>query len=210
VDGVAGWRGSDGAASAAFWIVGEFNTTPPVGTSVDATVIDASGATIARGSAQPSGRSALIALTASNAAPGTYTVRVRSEGSSTTSATVKLPESPQAGGVLLIRRGPSTGNKDMPTADRRFRRSEHLRVEIPSHSTATPTARLLDRNGKPLAVPVTGAVRVDPDGTRWHTAQLSLAPLAVGDYIVEIATESGGSGESGASNRTLIAFRIVL
>jgi hypothetical protein len=35
-----------------------------------------------------------------------------------------------------------------------------------------------------LAVPMTASVRADIDGTRWQVAQLALAPLAPGDYIV--------------------------
>ena len=88
----------------------------------------------------------------------------------------------------------------MPTADLRFRRNEQLRVEIPVSATDPLTARLLDRTGKPLAVPVTAAMRDDADGSRWATAQLALAPLAPGDYAIELA-----SGD----NRMIAAFRVV-
>ena len=71
---------------------------------------------------------------------------------------------------------------------------------MPTASSDPVTARLLDRSGKPLAVPVTAALRDDGDGSRWRTAQLTLAPLAVGDYVIEIA-----SGEQ----RMLSSFRIV-
>ena len=91
----------------------------------------------------------------------------------------------------------------MATADLRFRRSEHIRVEVPSVSPAV-SARLLDRTGKVLAVPLTAAVREDADGSRWQTAEVALAPLAVGDYVIELA---GGAG--GERKRTLVAFRIV-
>lgn len=53
-----------------------------------------------------------------------------------------------------------------------------------------------------MAIPVTAAVRDETDGSLWVTAQLALAPLAVGDYIIELTTGAGGS-------RTLQAFRIV-
>jgi hypothetical protein len=42
-------------------------------------------------------------------------------------------------------------------------------------------------------------MREESDGSRWVTAQLALAPLAAGDYIVEFAN---------GSMRTLAAFRI--
>jgi len=54
--------------------------------------------------------------------------------------------------------------------------------------------------GKPLSIPVTGAVRDDADGSRWQSAELALAPLAPGDYLVELAAGNG---------RTLVAFRVI-
>ena len=57
-----------------------------------------------------------------------------------------------------------------------------------------------DRAGNPLNVPVAAARRDDPDGSRWLTAQLALAPLAPGDYVIEIA-----SGDA----RSIAAFRVV-
>src|SRR5204863_9949833 len=113
---------------------------------------------------------------------------------------VVIPASPESTGALFVRRGPSTANRETPTADLRFRRSEQLRVEIPTTSTDTVSARLLDRTGKALAVPVTGAIRDDADGSRWQTAQLALTPLAPGDYVIEM---------SAGEKRTITAFRIV-
>ena len=88
----------------------------------------------------------------------------------------------------------------VPTADLRFRRNEQVRVEIPTASSEPVTARLLDRTGKALAVPVTAAVRDDPDGSRWVTAQLTLAPLAPADYAVELTV-----GE----RKMISAFRVI-
>jgi hypothetical protein len=69
---------------------------------------------------------------------------------------------------------------------------------------AAESARLLDRTGKALAVPVTVMATQETDGSRWLSGQASLAPLAPGDYLVEIvATASGGQ------RRTLTAFRVV-
>jgi predicted methyltransferase len=51
-----------------------------------------------------------------------------------------------------------------------------------------------------LNVPVTAALRTDGDGSRWQTAQLALAPLAPGDYVIELSSGSG---------RSIAAFRIV-
>lgn len=74
-----------------------------------------------------------------------------------------------------------------------------MRIELPSAMEANG-ARLLDRTGKPMAVPVTSATRRDPDGATWASADLALAPLAAGDYVIEIT-----AGEA----RTLVAFRVV-
>jgi hypothetical protein len=108
--------------------------------------------------------------------------------------------------VVFVRRGPSTGNKDETTADPRFRRSERIRVEVPAPDASASTARLLDRTGRPLAVPVAASVR-EADSSVWDVAQLALAPLAPGDYVIELAR----AAEPGAQppRRTLVAFRVV-
>jgi VWFA-related protein len=209
----AGWRpGSDGRATAAFWVIGEFAAGTPPGREIEATVVAAAGSTVARGTSQYA-RNVLIALTPSEPVePGEYTIRVRADAFG--SVRVTLPHAPDAGGAVLIRRGPTTGNREVPTADRRFRRSEQLRAELPSVS-GPMTARLLDRTGKPLAVPVAANVRDEADGSRWQTAQLALAPLAAGDYIIELTGGAEGAGGAGGAERavtvkrTLVAFRVV-
>ena len=208
-----GWKPAD-AASAALWVVGElggvtelgpqwsegFDATATLTTPADVTV--ATGRlTTARGA-----RTFRIALTPSQPlAAGDYILRVgaRAGPSSIPSREVlrfAIPDAPGSAGALFVRRGPTTGNKDVPTADLRFRRSESIRLELPTTADAAGSARLLDRTGKPLAVPVAAGVRDDPDGSRWLTAQLALAPLAPGDYVIEIA-----NGE----RRMLSAFRII-
>jgi hypothetical protein len=51
-----------------------------------------------------------------------------------------------------------------------------------------------------MPIPVAAAVRDDPDGSRWQSAEVALAPLAPGDYLVELAAGTG---------RTLVAFRVI-
>jgi VWFA-related protein len=209
----AGWKPGD-AASAALWVVGElggvadagpqwnegFDATATLTTAADVTV--ATGRlTVTRGA-----RTFRIVLTPSQSlTAGEYVLRVGARAGPSTIPSREvmrfaIPEAPGSAGALFVRRGPTTGNKEVPTADLRFRRSESVRIEIPTSADAAGTARLLDRTGKPLAVPVVAAIRDDPDGSRWQTAQLALAPLAPGDYVVEIA-----NGE----RRMLSAFRIV-
>jgi hypothetical protein len=77
-------------------------------------------------------------------------------------------------------------------------------VEVPLDASAKPdTARLLDRAGQPLQVPVTIGERADADANqRWVTADLSLAPLAPADYVVELVVR--GAPEQ----RTYIPVRV--
>ena len=202
----AGWRpGADGRPASHFLDVGEMADRIP-GSELDAVLTRAGGETVAsaRGRIPPGTASLLVALTPSQPVePGDYVVRVRSQtpsGVETVSMPVALPAAPSASGAVFIRRGPQTGNKDAPTADLKFRRSERIRVEVPSAATAT-SARLLDRTGKPMPVPVASAMHSDADGTPWVTAEVALAPLAPGDYVIELA--------AGEQTRTLAAFRVV-
>jgi VWFA-related protein len=206
----AGWKPGNAAA---VWAVGELGPGEEWkgGGDADLLLTTAAGATLAtvHASILPGTRSFRAALVGEQPlAPGDYLVRVRVKGSGsagTTAETLRivLPELPAATGAIFVRRGPATGNKEIPTADLRFRRSEQLRVELPTPFAGTAAARLLDRTGKALAVPITTSARDDADGSRWQVSQLALAALAPSDYVIEIV-ESSGSG-----NRTLVGFRVI-
>ena len=205
----AGWTPS-GAATV--WAVVEVGRAAGSddwtgGGQADAMLLDKSGKTVATGRAQiaPGSLSIRLALTSSALAPGDYQLQIRTKATRATSAAndtmqIALPAAPNATGAIFFRRGVTTGNKDVTTADLRFRRSDRLRVEVPTPAADAVAARLLDRAGKALPIPVTGAIRDDADGSRWQSAEVALAPLAPGDYLVELAT--------GAS-RTLVAFRVI-
>jgi hypothetical protein len=178
----AGWRtGAAGRPVAAFWAVGEVVGRLP-GSDLEAVLTTGSGEILAigRGRIVPGTTSALVAVVPSQSVePGDYVVRVRSQspiGTETLSLPVRLPPASQSSGAVFIHRGP------------------------PSAADAAG-ARLLDRTGKPLAVPVVAATRTDTDGTRWATGELALAPLGAGDYVIEV---------SAGATRTLVAFRVVL
>jgi VWFA-related protein len=209
----AGWKPGD-AASAAMWVVGELGTAAIVGDSwndgFDATITVTTTADATVGSGRISvprgGRTFRVAVTPSQPLlPGDYVLRVGARAGpasipSRETARLAIPKAPESVGALFLRRGAATGNKDVPTADLRFRRNEQVRVEIPISGGEPLTARLLDRTGKALAVPVAAALRDDADGSRWATAQLALAPLAPGDYAIEMAA---------GDKRLIAAFRVV-
>ena len=90
-----------------------------------------------------------------------------------------------------------------PVADFQFRRSERLHVEWPVLKTLDQrAARVLDRRGQPLALNAT--VTEGPADRQVVSVDLQLAPLAQGDYLIEV---SAGAGS--ASERQVLAFRVV-
>lgn len=112
---------------------------------------------------------------------------------------------PDLNAPAVLRRGPMTGNQLKPAPSRRFSRTDRLRLEAPaSDDVTTWTGALLDRTGKRLGVPVTTGVRAEPStGQKWLTADLVLAPLGAGDYIIELTFTEGG-----AQQRVLSPFRV--
>jgi len=105
---------------------------------------------------------------------------------------------------LLFRTGPGTGGAQ-PAAMPQFRRAEVLKAEAALSAAANSLgARLLDRTGKPLPVPVEVTERADEAaGRRWLVAQVALAPLAAGEYVLALAAEQGGERQE-----VLTAFRV--
>ncbi len=104
------------------------------------------------------------------------------------------------GAPLILRRGPTTGIAWVPTADMRFRRQERLRVEMAGIAGASAEGlegALVDRRGNKMSVPV----RVEaPAEGKPLTAEVALAPLAAGDYVVLVQQGEG---------RVTIPLRIV-
>ncbi|MEO5741503.1 MAG: VWA domain-containing protein [Vicinamibacterales bacterium] len=178
------------------------------GGQADVTLIDSSGRAILteRLTIASGVRSLRFALgSRATLAPGDYQVQIRAKGTAAPigameSVRVSLAASPIANGAVVLRRSVTTGNQAMPTADLRFRRTERIIIEVATTSTEAGTAQLLNRVGQAMPIPVAAAIREDADGARWRTAQLALAPLAPGDYVLE---------QSAGSEITLTAFRIL-
>jgi hypothetical protein len=125
--------------------------------------------------------------------PGEYAVRLRLTSAADSgqvlsdTARVVVNQETTLGEAVLWRRGPTTGLQHRRTADPRFLRSERIRLEHATTQTATATARMLDRNGNPLNVPVQVGEREDASNRfRWIVIDASLAPFAPGDYAIEV------------------------
>jgi VWFA-related protein len=106
---------------------------------------------------------------------------------------------------LLFHRGPTTGNKVEPASANIFPRSDrlHLELEAPAPGV-TWSGVLLDRTGKPTPIPVSTGERTDAaTGQRWLTADVTLAPLGPGDYVISLTTT-----ESNQNAQRLVAIRV--
>lgn len=76
-----------------------------------------------------------------------------------------------------------------------------MRLEAKTTLNDSASARLLDRRGAESSVPVALSERGEDSGAfRWIVADVTLAPLAIGDYLLEIM-----QGDA----RRLTAFRVV-
>jgi len=217
-----GWQGPASAKPGALvWVVGELDPAAArqlewqAGGTATITLSSGNGAAIATAEQRLStvSRSFMVLLPSDTPlAAGDYTLKVAWRGPSLPAGdafNMTIPPmdvSPGSvpGQPLLMRRGPFTAVTYQATADTRFRRQERLRVDLPVGGTIeSSSARLLDRAGRPLSVPITVGRR-EESGLVFVTAALILAPLAPGDYVVELTLTSAGRAQT-----ILTAFRIV-
>jgi VWFA-related protein len=136
---------------------------------------------------------------------GRYSVRVEAlaEGAVTPVVLTALVDVPTPGGLLgsallASRRGPGTGRNYEPTADARMRRTERLRLTTAKlGSGAVVTGRLLNRAGQVMQVPVTiTETPGENGGPAQAVGEIALAPLAAGEYVVEITATEGAKTET--------------
>ena len=198
------------AGSATVWVAGEVSPDPGradewgQGGTADLQVTAGTASAAARVTIKPGDRTFLTTVTLPSAPTATVDVLARvtpAAGGSAATDTIHVAPAAQP---LFYRRGPTTANRQVPTADVRFTRADRVHLELPVGGDAKAVSgRMLDRNAQPLAIPVTVGERVE--GTvRWITADLALAPLAPGDYAVEIRVAEP-AGESGV----VTALRVV-
>lgn len=211
------------AAGGSIWLTGELDVTTSKadewqkGGQIQASFEHDRGAAapIQTASALAPGARAFTIATPSGLplAPGRYVVRVQMTPATgalplQTVAEVTVPEPDWllSDSGLVSRRGPSTGLQYVPTADARFTRTERIRFEVPRGSGDEPaSARLLGRDGQPLTVALTVGERVEPASQqRLVVVDVTLAPLAQGEYVLEVTAQQGDR-----SNSAAFAFRLV-
>ena len=212
------WGRSGGGSDAggAFWIVGELDYRTrrelawTANAKADVVVLASDGSEVLSRSLDvrtEDGPFGVEVPESGGLPPGEYAVRVRMTSAADSgqvlsdTARVVLPDHAALGEAVLWRRGPTTGLQHRRTADPRFQRSERLRLEHATTLSGAAKARLLDRNGNPLGVPVQVTERDDPSGSvRWVVIDAALAPFAPGDYAVEVTQ---------GSSKQVTGFRIV-
>jgi VWFA-related protein len=179
------------------------------GGTVEVSVIAPDGSTLATTTATLKAGERSLTVDVGEVSPraGELAIRTRIsptlDGSPLTD-TVHLTKLEPAGRPLLMRRGPTTGLIFRPTADPQFQRTERLRVDLPvAPDMSPPKAEVLDRLGKPIALSVHTAIRVE-DGIGWASAELGLAPLAPGDYVIRLTWNVAGK-----ASEVLTSFRMV-
>jgi len=195
------WAAPEGGT---FWIVGELDYRTrqeldwTAGAKADIVVLGADGSELMSQTlaVNPSdGAFALRVPERGAVTPGEYAVQVQLRPDAndrlvltdTARVSVTASRREELGAPVVWRRGPSTGPRHVQTADARFSRSERIRLEMATTVPGTAAARLLDRAGQPIQVPVQVSARPDDSGPfRWIAADATLAPLAPGRYTIEV------------------------
>jgi hypothetical protein len=122
-------------------------------------------------------------------------------GASENVSVVIPAETAAMGDAMLSRRGLAASSPYTRSADPRFRRNERLRLEVPVSSPGAASARLLDRRGTAMQVPVAVTERPDDSGAfTWLLVDVTLTPLGPGDYAIEVTR---------GSTLKAVAFRVV-
>lgn len=160
----------------------------------------------ATGRIEPGARGAIVRVpVGTEPGPWQAVVKVRGEDAIGDSDTVGIERAagPLLGTPLAYRAASAAAAAYRPLAIFHFRRTERVRLEWPVlHAIDSHEARLLDRNGSLLPVPVPTATR-DAAGTMVLTADLNFAPLGIGEYLIEINARGGDRTE-----QQMVAVRV--
>lgn len=160
----------------------------------------------AAGRIDPGARGTLVTAQVP-AGPGSWQahVRIRSGGASESdTVTAEASSGTLIGHPLVYRAASAAASLFRPASIPYFRRTERVRFEWPVlQPRVEHSVRMLDRAGTPLTMAIATAIR-DTAGQQRIVADVNLAPLSNGDYLVEI---SGRAGET--TERHLLAIRVV-
>ena len=162
---------------------------------------DALAATAAR--IEPGARAATIRIPLQKkAGPFEAAVRVRNEMQSSAQDSVSVSRRSSAFGDPLLYRL-ATPTTPRAAGSPHFRRTERIRVQWPlTGAVEERTARLLGRDGVPLELAV--AVSEHEQGAiKFLVADLNLAPLTAGEYVIEVTGRTGGRPET-----AMLAFSV--
>jgi hypothetical protein len=130
--------------------------------------------------------------------PWQAVVRMRGDDNLADSDTVSIEADTGTllGKPIAYRAASAAASAYRPIAAFQFRRTERVRIEWPALQTIeSHQARLLDRTGKPIAIPLTTTNR-DNGSTPMVATDLSLAPLSNGDYLIEVSAKSGEKSQT--------------
>ena len=152
--------------------------------------------TTARARLEPGGRAAVVRVPLAGA-PGPFNAGVRlrnpTEGNAEDGVTVARPTS-LLGDPLIFRM--ATPTTPRPAGSVYFRRTERIQVRWPVRAVPeSREARILGRDGVPLELKVSVS-DVEESGVRFVTADLNLAPLTAGEYLIEVSATASGKKES--------------
>jgi VWFA-related protein len=157
------------------------------------------------GAIEPGARGVLIAVPL-DAAAATARVVVRVSAAREVledTAELRLAAPGPVSEAIVYRGRPAATSPLRPVADLQFRRTERVHIEwIVAGELDERSTRLLGKNGQPLPIPVTMTER-DSGGRKVIAADLNLAPLSAGEYVIELT-----AGRAGASVVRLVAFRV--
>jgi VWFA-related protein len=174
---------------------------------VQVTVTGASGPPItATATIEPPVRSTSVRVPLPEGATGPWKVAVTVEGGPEPveeQTTIGALATRLVGEPRVFRATSSPRSPLWPIADFQFTRTERVHVEWRLGAELDRReARLLARDGQPIAVPVTATER-EQDGARVLAVDLQLSPLPAGDYVIEIVA---GAGKD--TDRRLVPIRI--
>jgi hypothetical protein len=118
---------------------------------------------------------------------------------------LKADAAPVLGAPQLFRATPSPRSPILEATSFAFRRTERIRAEWPisgGEPLTSRTARVVGKDGTPRAVQVALSERAE--GGHVLVVDAILAPLAPGDYAIEVVVSARGE-----TRRTYVPFKVV-